>query len=368
MFSNLKIKILDKFIFTQVLAAVLVCVFLFAIIWIAPETLVRIIKKYFLDHITIQHAFKLLMYELPKVLLNILPIGIFLGTVFTFDKFSKNNELAILRGIGLSYNRIMASVMVIGVVFSLACFYVADRLVPWASMASGEGRWFKQQFVYIKKDENKIPIQGVIISHHTLNQIKDLTVVNFKENEKTGLFGFESILTAPYALKKDNHWVLPSGKEYTISESGVYNSIKDVENYVILQDAGDDVYALMKGATRRDRSFTSAEMWEYIKLLDKQDYVDEKNYFLAKFYQRFLHPITCLIFAIIGCLLGCSPPRSQRLVGFTIVASILFAYYITMPFFNLLAEKGVMPPFVTASIPFVAFIIGIFIIKKVKDL
>ena len=40
-----KVTLLDKFILSQVLGATLVCLILFIIVWSAPETLFKIIKK-----------------------------------------------------------------------------------------------------------------------------------------------------------------------------------------------------------------------------------------------------------------------------------------------------------------------------------
>ena len=84
---------------------------LFIIVWIAPETLVKIIKKIFNNVWTITEGLKYLIYELPKVLGKALPVGILLGSLFTFDKLSKDSELSILRGIGLSFSRIMVRPM-----------------------------------------------------------------------------------------------------------------------------------------------------------------------------------------------------------------------------------------------------------------
>ena len=67
-------------------------------------------------------------------------------------------------------------------------------------------------------------------------------------------------------------------------------------------------------------------------------------------------------------MLGFAPPRSQRLVGFTIAVGMIFGYYITLPFFDLLAQKSVLPPFIAAAFPIILFIISIFVIKKAKDL
>ena len=51
-----------------------------------------------------------------------------------------------------------------------------------------------------------------------------------------------------------------------------------------------------------------------------------------------------------------------------IAVGMIFAYYITLPFFDLLAQKAILPPFIAASFPIILFIISIFIIKKAKDL
>jgi lipopolysaccharide export LptBFGC system permease protein LptF len=47
---------------------------------------------------------------------------------------------------------------------------------------------------------------------------------------------------------------------------------------------------------------------------------------------------------------------------------MIFGYYITLPFFDLLAQKAILPPFIAACFPIILFIISIYIIKKVKDL
>lgn len=122
-----KISLFDKYIFKQVLVATLVCLLLFIIVWIAPETLVRIIKKLFTNVIDLKQAGMMLLYELPKVLGKALPVGILLGSIFTFDKLSKDSELSILRGIGLSFSRIMVPVVVLGVILSVMCFLWATE-------------------------------------------------------------------------------------------------------------------------------------------------------------------------------------------------------------------------------------------------
>jgi len=368
MLKKLKITIFDKFIFSQVFQATLVCIFLFMIIWIAPETLVKILRKIFMHGMTIVNAIRELLYELPLVLGKALPVGILLGSLFTFDKLSKDSELAILRGIGLSFNRIMAPVLILGTALAVLCFYVNDKVVPAATMAAGDGFGYNSNFVYIEKDDQERPRQGIIVSSYGKDGIKNIMVINFALDEYDDVVTFESILFAPEAKNFDDKWVLPTAKMYHINKQGIYEDITDVHDYTILRGNAKSAFELLSNSNRKDRSFTNAQLWDYVQLLKREKYEDEHNAFLAKYYQRLLHPLTCILFAALGCLLGFSPPRSQRLIGFTVAVGVVFGYYITLPFFDLLAEKGVLFPIIAVSTPILLFLAAIFIIKKIRDL
>ena len=76
----------------------------------------------------------------------------------------------------------------------------------------------------------------------------------------------------------------------------------------------------------------------------------------------------CVIFAILGCLLGFSKPREQKFIGMLIAVGVIFGYYITIPFFDLLAEKAILPPLVTSLIAPIVSIALIVFLKKSKDL
>ena len=368
--KNYKITLLDKFILSQVLGATLVCLILFIIVWIAPETLFKIIKKILNDVYTPMMGLKRLVLEIPQVLAKAIPVGILLGSIFTFDRLSKNSELSILRGIGLSFNRIMAPVIVLGVVLSFFCYTVNDKLVPIASQKLGESRGGGSHFVYIVENPDKTPKQNIIVSNFSPSEIFGITVMNFSHEKYSDATMFKSIIFAPIAHKQKNCWMLEDALIYDIDDDGIYKKVSQKEKYPILteKNQAQEVFDLMLNNTRKERVFTNHQISNYTKLLKRANFSDEYKYFKAKLYQRYLHPLTCILFAIIGCMLGFAPPRSQRLVGFTIAVGMIFGYYITLPFFDLLAQKSVLPPFIAAAFPIILFIISIFVIKKAKDL
>ena len=368
--KTFKLTLLDKYILSQVIGATLVCLLLFIIVWIAPETLFKIIKKILSDKITIEMGIKALIFEIPKVLAKAIPVGILLGSIFTFDRLSKNSELSILRGSGLSYTRIMTPVIIFGAILSIFCYIVNDKLVPIASAKLGESKGGGSHFVYIVENKDKTPKQNIIVSKFSPEKISNVTVMNFSPEKYTDAVMFKSIIFAQSATKTPKAWILNDVLVYEIDDDGIYKKSYHLEKYPILEEGKQDqeVFDLMLNTTRKERVFTNHQISKYSKLLKKAKFTDEYRYFKTKLYQRYLHPLTCILFAIIGCLLGFAPPRSQRLVGFTIAVGMIFGYYITLPFFDLLAQKAVLAPFIAASFPLILFVISIFIIRKVKDI
>ena len=124
----------------------------------------------------------------------------------------------------------------------------------------------------------------------------------------------------------------------------------------------------MRYSALKERDISTPNLKKYLKLLKKEGLTEEYNYILNKYLQRFLTPIICVLLAVLGCLLGFSKPREQRLIGFTIGIGCVFLYYITLPFFDMLAEKGILSPYITSVVPTIAFMAAIYGFYKLKDL
>ena len=112
--------IYDKYIFKQVFFASTVAILLFIIVWIAPEILLGTIKKVFQGKYTILVAIEVLIFEIPVILGKALPAGLLLGSLFTFDKLSKDSELTIFRAVGMSFMRIARPLILLSFLFTFS--------------------------------------------------------------------------------------------------------------------------------------------------------------------------------------------------------------------------------------------------------
>ena len=363
--------IYDRYIFMQVLMATFVAILLFTIVWIAPEMLLNTIKKTLAGEFGVKTAILILFYELPKILGKAFPVGLLLGTLFTFDKLSKDSELTIFRAVGLSFKRIIAPVIVLSLLVTYLCYLTGDRLIPFAAdkMAKIKGYAQSTQFIYTQKDKSGHPTQAVIVSKSRVKNLYNVIVLDFSSEVYSDVHQLSNIFYAKTGHIEDDRWVLNDIVQYKISSDGIFTNIGKFKQMSVLDsDSAKNAYTLMAYSTKKEREINNKDLHNYIKLLKKEGMDEEYRYMLNKYLQRFLHPFVCILLAIIGCLLVFSKPREQLLIGFTNAIGCIFVYYITLPFFDLLAEKGVLPPVVTAAFPPMAFLAAIIAFYKSKDL
>ena len=366
-----KITIYDRYIFNQVLMATCVAILLFIIVWIAPEMLLNVIKKTLAGDYSIKTAILILACELPKILGKAFPAGLLLGTLFTFDKLSKDSELTIFRAVGLSFKRILAPVIAVSLIGTYLCFLTSNEWIPFAEdkIDKIKGKVHYTQFIYTQKDKDGFPTQTVIVAKSRSKQLYNVTVLDFSKEVYSDVHQLSNIYYAKTGEVQDDKWLLYDISRYQITKDGIFENIQKYDKMSVLnKDTAQNAYTLMSYSTKREREILTKDLKEYVKLLKIEGMDEEYRFMLNKYLQRFFHPFVCILLAIMGCLLGFSKPREQRVVGFAIAIGCIVVYYITLPFFDLLAEKGVLHPLITSIFPLVAFVIAIFAFYKSKEL
>ena len=366
-----KITIYDKYIFSQVFMTTFVAILLFSVVWIAPEMLLKTIEKTLSGTYTPVVAVKVLAYELPKILGKAFPVGLLLGSLFTFDKLSKDSELTIFRAVGLSFKRILAPVLFFSVIVTVLCFITYDKLIPMAETGLNiiKGKRTVTQYIYTEKDKNNVPKDYVVVSKYDDGEMQDIIYLDFGEKRYTDVHELTDIYYAKTGTPSNDKWTLSDISHYELSDDGIFEEIEHIAEMNILNgESAANALKLMVYSTKRDREITNADLKSYVNLLKKENLDEEYRTMLNKYYQRFFHPFVCILLAILGVILGFSKPREHRMVGFVIAIGCIFVYYITLPFFDLLAAKGVLPPLITSLFPLLAFLAAIVALYKSKDI
>ena len=271
--------------------ATFVAILLFTVVWIAPEMLLNTIKKTLSGEYGVKTAFLVIIYELPKILGKAFPVGLLLGSLFTFDKLSKDSELTIFRAVGLSFQRIIAPVLVLSLIVTWLCFVTGDKLIPYSVNKAGalKGGYISTQYIYTQKDKEGIPTKAVVVSKFSKDTMYNVIVLDFSKKQYTDVHQLQDIYYAKTGKNFDNRWELYDITQYELSNDGIYIDINKIPKMDILEgESAKNAFTLMTYSVKKEREINNHDLHNYIKLLKKEGLDEEYRYMLNKYLQRFL--------------------------------------------------------------------------------
>ena len=174
--------------------------------------------------------------------------------------------------------------------------------------------------------------------------MKEVTVLDFsRENIK-------QVLTANSAIfdKDNSSWIFTDGSIISTDSIGQTTSI-EFERYLYPFIEGPlDLAKVPKDA--RDMSLKEALEAEIIY----KKIGDLKNIrkIQVRIQEKFTLPCACLVFGLIGSILGSkSNLRSSKSQGFGLSIILILVYYVISFIFSSFGVKGVLPPIIAAWFP-----------------
>ncbi len=364
-------KIIDKYISKQILSAMLFGIVIFIVIWISPEILFKVIHDIVNGKTTLAQGIKILFFYIPEILGKAIPIGLMLGSVFVFDRLSRDSELTVMRSIGISFVRMASPVIVISIIASLLSFWVNDSLIPYSNnfLKKLKRDESVKNFVFMDKTPTGKPIQIMVVGNYKNNVISSVKLIKYSENFGENNPLISSIITSDNAKIENNSWIIENGTQYDIASNGVYKNIRKFKEMSILSgEKSQRAYDLMINSNNKASEMTLKELQNYLALLKSSDMEDEYRYFLNKYYQRFAQSLSCVFLALLGVLFGFNKPRGKRAIGFVGAVGVVFVYFLIMPFLDALAQTGVLAPLITAWLPNLVILSLIWVLYKAKKI
>lgn len=182
-------KILDKYIlraFVSTFATVfviLLLIFILQTVWLFISELAG--KD--LDFILI---LKFLLYKMPSLVPLVLPLSVLLASIMTFGDLAENYEFAAMKSAGISLQRIMKILAIFILFLSVAAFFFANNVIPYA----------EYKFINFRKDIAQMKPAMAIAE----GQFSDVGSYNIKVDKKSGENG--NFLTGVTIHKKINSY------------------------------------------------------------------------------------------------------------------------------------------------------------------
>ena len=347
------LRILDKYIFREVFITFLFGICAFSAVFIGSGTLFKI-ARYITDYgASLQAVVKIFIFGLPNVIMWTFPMSMLLATLLTFGKLSGSSEITAMKSCGISFGRIAAPAIIMGLIVSIGAIAFNEYVVPWANTAyrnvlayeiQGNTSMKSQEHI-ILKDIEKDRIQRLVYARvydADTQTLQGVTLQNFDEDGHVS-----HVENAEYADWSGEAWTMHNGILYDITAGEGQSEHTMRFNTQVLP-----IKANPKQIVREQKDpeeLTMKELKAQIKIMRTQ-YVDTRK-LEAELYQRVTVPMASLIFALIGVPLGLQPNRNSSSAGFAMSVIIIFCYYALMTMGNALARSGAIAPLLAVWLP-----------------
>ena len=370
------IALIDRWLLGQIIPPMLFAISAFTVISLSVGVMFDLIRKIVEYGLPISQALQALIYSLPSFLVLSFPMAVLLSTLLSYGKLSANSELLALKSLGITTARIIAPAIVVSIFMTALTFYFNDNLVPTSNklaestLRSGVGSSFnkgksKNNIIFSRKGSRIIPGTNKPTKINTYlthifyasrfenNTMSEVTVLDFsRENIK-------QILSANSATfdKNNSTWIFKDGSIVSTDSIGQTTTIKFKSYKYPFVEGPLDLAKVPKDAS----DMSLKEALEAEKIYKKIGNLKEIRKIQVRIQEKFTLPCACLVFGLIGSILGSkSNLRSSKSQGFGLSVILILFYYVMSFVFSSFGVKGLLPPIIAAWFPVLISLGGAF--------
>ena len=369
------IPLIDRWLLGQIIPPMIFAISAFTVISLSVGVMFDLIRKIVEYGLPVLKALQALIFSLPSFLVLSFPMAVLLSTLLSYGKLSANSELLALRSLGIKITRIIAPAIAISLFMTGLTFYFNDTLVPnsnklaESTLRSGIGSSFNQgksknNIIFTRKGSridstNKQTKINTFLTHifyasrFENNIMREVTVLDFSRKN------IKQILTANSAIfdKNNSSWIFKDGSIVSTDTKGQTTSIKFKQYMYPFVEGPLDLAKVPKDAS----DMSLKEALEAERIYKKIGDLKQIRKIQVRIQEKFTLPCACLVFGLIGSILGCkSNLRSSKSQGFGLSVLLILGYYVMSFVSSSFGVKGLLPPIIAAWFPVISSLSGSF--------
>ena len=353
--QRLRIRKIDRYVFTETLSPFLAGIFFFAFVFILFQML-RMAEELIVNNAPLSLTLKLLW----TLIVNFLPLGIpvsfLVGVLFAFSRLSGDSEIVAMKAGGMSMIQIARPVFLLSFIVSIVALFLTLNWAPWSEVAS------RNTLLKIGNRRFASAINEGTFTTGFFNLLLFTERVNNRAGRMENVFIYDE--------RDEKHPVT------VISKTGELIRVQSGED-----DLGGIVMQLQDGSIHQsdehEASYTKVNFQTYQIFFDIPDSTgkfgwrpkmhsakdllgkirnpeatpEEKMELDTEFWRRISIAIAPILFVFLGIGFGTVRTRGARF-GVMIIAFVTMAIYwqlqVTAIF---IGEKGMLPPWLAMEIP-----------------
>jgi lipopolysaccharide export system permease protein len=354
------IRVLDRLVIRNFLRLFLLFVVGAPLLFILGDMVERVDRL--LEGMTLAEVLLSYAFEFPKYVFWSFPIAGLMATVFTIQPMTVHREIMAAKAGGISFRRIVAPVLILGVLITGAGLFLAD-LVPVTNERAAEVRGERErrqgwaaQFVYLTDAGESLlarqlrvhdgRMSGVVILRRSDDPLEPTIHIAADEAEWT----------------EDGGWVLRSGFVRELLATGEERAERFQElRYDRLQERPEDLVE----AVRDEDEMTRAELEALAARVIRSG--GDAGRIQVKREQRLAIPVAALVIILFGAPLATSSKRGGAAVGIGLSLATTILYLVLLRLFGALGYAGLLDPWIAAWAPNLIFLAaGLFLMIRVR--
>ena len=349
-------RLLDRYILGHFLQAYIYCIAAFISIWFIFDVSDNISN--FLDQrVSRLLILKYYLTQVPQILVILLPVALLLALLFSLGRMSRSNEIVSMLTVGVSLPRILAPLLLVGLLTTGVSTFLNYSLAPHAEYAR------KKLLEDVQSRRQQAGLLGQIFRNRTDNRtwfiqrfvpsenlFRTLHIIQQDANDNIVINYFA---TQAFYHPDSHAWELQQVRIVYYDEAGnITHSIPYQESFMVT-DWSETPFRLTSANLRA----------EYLSVPELQDYLkfnaDFPPALLAPFsthlQYRLAAPWMCLVIALIAAPLGVGYSRRGILSSVAAAVIIAFAMNFVNHLFLALGEGDRIPDWAAAWTPNILF-------------
>lgn len=133
-YPRIKSNVISRYIIKELLLYFLIAFLFFFFVFFVNQILLmaeELLKK----HVHIMDVVRLVTYSLPFVVAQSAPFATLVGFLMCLGRLMSDNEILVFRAVGWNYMTIIRPAIILGIVISIASFFVNDYLLPLGTVS-----------------------------------------------------------------------------------------------------------------------------------------------------------------------------------------------------------------------------------------
>jgi lipopolysaccharide export system permease protein len=391
---RLPLKIADSYLLSSVIGGTLRGLCWFAGLLFA-FAVISAVRRVVTDNLPLGLTIRIVICQMPRILLFTLPMSLLYGTVQTFSDLSTRGELTALGVGGMSLPRMVRAPIGWGVLLAILAFWLQEGIVPRAERRGKE--IFAQELMNAAGTQQDF----LLVDQNASNRIERLiqadlfdpksrTLINpsiqlFNEKKEivfdvradraqwdiaAGKWVFYNGATTIKPPDQGATLALPSRSKFTELAIDVLPNPKILkQKSVTLQENLDKKnYEMLSISDLRAYLRKQPELLERVTYPNIQKKISSRIKSLTfGIHDKIATPLICIVLVLVGAPLGVRPQRSGGGFAMGLSLAVLLLYYIVWSWVSQIGKAGYGDPYILAYSPLVLTLVIGLVLMKMKS-